>query len=946
MPTIKNTLLYFLFLFLSISTSGQNCVDTSFKIIYESPNANLVNNVHIIDNINNSFYVGKVKSNIDTADYILKTNYNNQVLWAKKTVFGDKIHNLSTKAITIDSNAILILTENNFDSFIKVVKVNSLGNIAWVKTYSSINSENFHSVNLQKIDSSIYLSFRMIAPNLSGQFSFNCFLKLDFDGNIIWSKYYEENYICDATFPLGVIKSGDSLITWGRIAYANCNPTGGLLNKELNYYSMKIDITTGNLGKSVSYTTPTEFGPAGNGSNTSFFTNLFTVNNINQNFVFTNRVTAVGLGSNYGSIRVEFDTSLNVINSSLFFNSNYLGASRLLTNQQGFTSVFCNGNPSQFPRRQYIAFFDKFNNVIRQKKTVFAPTVQSLSYSPKTFESKFNYLNLASNFVENNVGKIQLSQINVDEQTSTCFGEDTSFVSASAFDIIPFSSPFFAGAYNLAVQITNIPLPIVTNLNVIKTDLCQSISICSTLTVTPKIDTVCKVNNIYTYKASINSACKKHVNWIIDTAAISMLNIIDDTTVQIKFKKTWQGYLYANVNSCSVLKDSVKIAVYISPDTINLSLNIPSFCTTNTILLNAGKGFKSYRWQNGSTDSTFLATASGRYYVTAYDYCNNRFTDTITLIKYITRPPVFLGNDTTLCNNTNNVLHAGIGYKTYAWSNGSSNEFININVPGIYSVAVTDSCGNISRDTIDIKYFNVPTAVNLGADVAYCESKNYLFNAGSGYKNYIWQDGSTAQTFTANAVGKYYVTVTDSCGNKSSDTIFIKKTLYQIFKIDYPYLLCKEDTAYINLSAAFKNYTWSPNNNSQLVGNTLMLFPNESTLYNFTGETTTGCILKDTMLLNVITCPTDIYFPNAFSPNGDGANDKWKAFSQKRILSYALKIYNRYGQIIFTTSNINTGWNGMYKAEPQNAGTFIYTCSYKVAGKPMQNVKGTILLFH
>ena len=496
MPKIKNSILYFLFLLLGSSTQAQNCVDTSFKIIYETPNANLTNSVHLVDKNTNSFYMGKIRSSIDTADYIFKTNINNQVLWAKKGIIGAKISNLGAFAISTNDNALITLFRGNYDSLIRVVKVDSSGNFVWIKELTVLNGENYQSINLQKIDSAIYVSFHVLAPNLVGQFFFNCLVKLDFDGNLIWSKTYGEIYECDATFPLGAIKRGDSLIAWGRIANATCNnPTGGQVSKDLSYYSMKISILTGDLGKSVSYTTPREFGTSGNASNSGFYPNSFTVNGINQNFIFTNRfAVTIGIGAHYGGIRVEFDSNLVIKNSSFYLNNNNLGAPKLLTNQQGFTSVFCNGNPSQFPKRQYLTVFDKYNNVIRQKKTTLPLTVQSLSYSPKTFESKFNYLNLASNFVEYNLGKIQLSQINIDEQISTCFGEDTSFVTASAFDITPFSSPFFDGAFNLAVQINNVPLPPITNLAIIKTDFCQTISTCNMLTVTPKIDSVCKLN--------------------------------------------------------------------------------------------------------------------------------------------------------------------------------------------------------------------------------------------------------------------------------------------------------------------------------------------------------------------------------------------------------------------------------------------------------------------
>lgn len=945
----KSLFIFYLFYLLlnAFNASAQSCRDTSFKITYEAINGNLINSLHLACKNGENYYVGKFSNSSDTSDFILKTSVTDDIIWCKKSEWGGDKFNVIQNIIESENNSIIFSYKSNTDDLLTLVKVTSNGTLSWIKSFSDINTLEIASVNLSQIDNNIYLSFYELSSLITdGQSSHNSIVKLDLNGNLIWKKFYGKVFSCKRTFPLGLIKSNDSLIVFGRIAKQDCvNPNGDSLNRDHSYYSMKISISDGAIGKSVSYTVPSELGLNGVLTTTFDNTNSFSINKINQDYIFTNKIASVGGGAIFGGCKVVFDSNLNIINAKRFANTINGGNTFLTTNQNGFTSLFFRSKPNQIPASFYIAQFDNYNNLIRQKKSQLLPSGLVIDFrnSRKPFANKQNYLNFTTSVKISNFYKILLTQMSQVEQTSSCFGEDTTFVTSSNYLFTPFLSPFFDSAVDLPLAATNLSASVV-DLPITKSIICQTISTCSTLTVTPSVDTVCKLNNTYTYKANLNEACKKYVNWQIDTSAVNFINIIDDSTVQIQFKKTWQGYLYASVSSCSLLKDSVKIYVYKSPNSINLSISNTSFCTSNSILLNAQSGFKNYIWQNGSTDSTFLATMQGQYYVTAYDYCGNKFSDTIQIVKYITRPPISLGADTIFCADHNNTLHAGVGYKSYLWSTGATTSSINITTSGNYSIMVKDSCDRESRDTIAIRFYSIPTSVNLGADKEYCEGKSYTFDAGPNYKNYIWQNGSTNTIFVASVIGKYYVTVTDSCGNVSCDSVEIKKSNSPKLNLNYPFLLCVSDTAIFHLPSNFLNYTWQPNNLAVKKGSSLMLFPLVNTTFNISAETINGCLVNDTLLIKTINCPTDIYFPTAFTPNGDNLNDIWKPITQKKLYNYELKIYNRYGKVIFNSNFITSGWNGKFLGELQNQGTFIYSCKFKVANKVEQIVKGTILL--
>jgi gliding motility-associated-like protein len=84
--------------------------------------------------------------------------------------------------------------------------------------------------------------------------------------------------------------------------------------------------------------------------------------------------------------------------------------------------------------------------------------------------------------------------------------------------------------------------------------------------------------------------------------------------------------------------------------------------------------------------------------------------------------------------------------------------------------------------------------------------------------------------------------------------------------------------------------------------------------------------------------------PTAFTPNKDGKNDVCKPTLLGNILSYKFSIYNRWGQKIFETTNLQKGWNGKVSGVDTDTNVFIWTCSFQFAGQTLENRKGTVVL--
>jgi gliding motility-associated-like protein len=94
--------------------------------------------------------------------------------------------------------------------------------------------------------------------------------------------------------------------------------------------------------------------------------------------------------------------------------------------------------------------------------------------------------------------------------------------------------------------------------------------------------------------------------------------------------------------------------------------------------------------------------------------------------------------------------------------------------------------------------------------------------------------------------------------------------------------------------------------------------------YVVTVSNSLGCFDTDTILVKLYKLAADIYVPTAFSPNGDGTNDILKPLALGLLSIDAFRIYNRWGQLLFTTSQIGEGWDGIFKGSPQSSGTYVW----------------------
>jgi gliding motility-associated-like protein len=229
------------------------------------------------------------------------------------------------------------------------------------------------------------------------------------------------------------------------------------------------------------------------------------------------------------------------------------------------------------------------------------------------------------------------------------------------------------------------------------------------------------------------------------------------------------------------------------------------------------------------------------------------------------------------------------------------------------------------------------------SDTVLCPGGTITLQVNPAYQSYQWQDGSNQPFYTVTMPGLYSVIATDSCGYTMRDSVKINADNSAIPFSQY-YKICPNDSVKAVFPSQLTNITWQPSSNGLIRGNQVVLFPMQTTSYTILATSKFGCDIQKQVTVEIDQCPEWVLFPSAFTPTNDGLNDRFKPGVSGHLQSYVLKIYNRWGQVVFSSTNPYSGWDGTIQGIPQTGGLFIFVCYYNFVNKPQIMVKGSVVL--
>ena len=288
------------------------------------------------------------------------------------------------------------------------------------------------------------------------------------------------------------------------------------------------------------------------------------------------------------------------------------------------------------------------------------------------------------------------------------------------------------------------------------------------------------------------------------------------------------------------------------------------------------------------------------------------------------------GNDTTLCPGTTLNLTAPIA-STYLWSTGATTQTITVTTTGQYWVSVSNgTC--FSSDTINVT-FSLPT-INLGDDTTLCTGQSLLLNGGVA-NTYLWSTGATSQTINVTSAGQYWIKASNSNCSKR-DTIGVIYKFPPVFLFPPDTTLCNNQILKLNAGSATK-YLWSTGETTQVINVT------QSGNYSVNINYYSTCQKQFFITVKFESCDCLLFMPNAFTPNSDGLNDIFKPAKKSGCQFLFFSIFNRYGEKIYESTDLNKGWDGKYKGLQQDNGVFVWMITAIKDGQT-KVFKGTVTL--
>jgi len=375
---------------------------------------------------------------------------------------------------------------------------------------------------------------------------------------------------------------------------------------------------------------------------------------------------------------------------------------------------------------------------------------------------------------------------------------------------------------------------------------------------------------------------------------------------------------------------------------------------TVTITVTPGGGSVpyTYNWSNAGPNAptqTVAPLVNTAYTVTVTDVngCTVSATISVTVNAALTVTPSL---PLTVCGgqsvNLTATASGGDSNYTFAWSNGGNGSSITVNplATTTYTVTVTDGCGSAPAIATVLITVNAAPVVKFGESILKgCPPLSVQFTDQSvsvpPVASWLWDFGDgTSVSDSANpdhiysTSGYFNVTLTAISGNNCSASASFDSLIYIYPKPTARFLITPPITTLSNAVILF---------NDESTGATVVNYTNFGDGYSSTERnpyheyTDTGTFWIHQTVYNQFDCMDSIlgtveilydynfYIPSAFTPNAGGLNPSFQGYGTG-ISNYQMDIYDRYGELIYTTTDMNAPWDGTLNGNDAREGVYVY----------------------
>jgi gliding motility-associated-like protein len=416
--------------------------------------------------------------------------------------------------------------------------------------------------------------------------------------------------------------------------------------------------------------------------------------------------------------------------------------------------------------------------------------------------------------------------------------------------------------------------------------------------------------------------------------------------------------------------------LFVLPNTINLTTPDTAICLgSNVQVIATGDALFNYQWlptagiaASNSIDPLITPDTSATYVVTASFHLCPDIHDTLR-IDVQPRPSIYMGLNRAVCQGDTINIRSSVnppwytGY-SYTWSPATNlNSTTGTNV--IFTAGVTDTTELIltvntpvslttdttCRSTDSIQVITYPgNFENPLPDINVCPNQSVVVAPSGAGATFHWYPSiyvsdslGTSPTISPITSLVYSVVATSIYG--CQDTVGFTVTVQPaaIINIADSVTLYPGETYYVADETNCTSFSWFPSAGlSSSVIPDPVAAPGISTVYTVTGTTEMGCATTDTISVHV-DLQSLLAMPNAFTP-GNGANNEYKIIKRGLATLNYFRIFNRWGNVVFETTDIDKGWDGTYQGTPQPFGVYIYEVQAATSAGTIFEKQGNITL--
>lgn len=726
-----------------------------------------------------------------------------------------------------------------------VAKLTSVGNLVWLKTFHSLLGNNCTTSNIR---------YAWVAEGNSGELYVggtvtNCpdprytvVFKLNSGGSLIWQSSFTGHFA--TSYCMGVFYDGSyiTVVTRG----------DGSLQNGVSVDFVRLNSTTGAYASHKSWEPDLPYPANFYAGFLSWTPTVVRLNNGNYcvyGNTFGDLYNPFSANIPHFSI-VEFNTNNDfvkgyTINSTLASNAY---ESKIKVDRNGRVIYGLSVQLNYPDEVKYYGIAD--NGVILHQRKKDITGLEVFYDNAELFDNgSVVYINNLASVGQSNF-YLHYSKMHISDTGSVCLGTIDNFSNIAP---VPYKPNYFSwtAAIPNAIIVTNNQNNSVLPINYTAPPPCYQTSVCDTLKIHGATSS-CDLQQDFNFTAYKNVQCGARVNWSIDTTVVQTFQVINDTSVLIRFNQRWQGWLHASImTSCGEIRDSVLITIQASPGPVNIGPDT-TICQSNTIILNAHKGYATYLWNTGATDSLISITTPGTYYVNVADSCGNFFADTI-MVSAAPPVPISIGPDRTKCNSDTLHIQAPPGFIGYSWlpnynisSTNTQQVIVNPAVDTSYTIMAEKTPGCFGYDTVHI-IVNQSPPINLGPDRGFCTGDSLDLDAGPGFNQYQWSNGNNTQQVAVYSTGVISIIGTTVQGCRSFDTLVVPNVYaLPVVSLNKDSSLCTGNPRILDAGAGFTNYAWNTGSSSQSIT------VNNIGVYSVNVTDNNGCKADDTTKITTL----------------------------------------------------------------------------------------------